>query len=102
MQPFGVQSLLSVANVQTRNHRIREGAMTNRKLNHKLWKIIYLLAIWAGLELGITLQAHSEVVHRVPQAKPVVEYRWKALDYYIHLLKMRELLYGRKREKNSF
>jgi hypothetical protein len=76
--------------------------MTNRNLNHKLWKIIYLLAIWAGLELGMTLQAHSEVLPKVPPAKPVVEYHRKVIQDYIHWLKLRELLYGRKREKNSF
>ena len=75
-----------------------------RPMNHRRFKLILLLAFWAGMELSMTIghAAHAEVVHSMPTPKPVVEYHWKALDYYIHLLKMRELLYGRKREKNSF
>src|ERR1044072_3282220 len=29
------------------------------KLNHRLWKLIYLLAIWIGLELGMTVHGQS-------------------------------------------
>jgi hypothetical protein len=38
-----------------------------------MWKIIYLLSIWAGLELGMSI-ARAETVNLVPAPKPVVEY----------------------------
>jgi|ERR1051325_8542125 hypothetical protein len=33
-----------------------------KPLNHRLFKLILLLAIWAGLELGMTLHGHSQTI----------------------------------------
>jgi hypothetical protein len=62
-----------------------------KPLNHRLWKIIYLLSIWVGLELGMTLQALGETVNRITP-KPVVEYTWRVLDYADHFYYMKDLL----------
>jgi hypothetical protein len=59
--------------------------------NKTIWKIIYLLSIWAGLELGMTL-AHAETVNLVPTPKPVVEYTWRIEEYVDHFYYMRDLL----------
>jgi hypothetical protein len=69
------------------------------KLNHRLWKLIYLLAIWAGMELGMTLHAHGEVTK--PTGKPIVEYHWKVLQNYNNLMRMRQMLYGKRKAKKE-
>jgi hypothetical protein len=61
-----------------------------KPLNHRLWKLIYLLAIWAGLELGATI--HAETVNQIPAPKPIVEYSWPVERYVDHFYYMKDLL----------
>jgi hypothetical protein len=63
--------------------------MRNKPLNHKLWKLVYLLAIWAGLELGMSVRA--ETVNQITQ-KPTVEYQWPVERYIDQFYYMRDLL----------
>jgi hypothetical protein len=69
-----------------------------KPLNHRRFKLILLLAFWVGMELSMTLHAHSEVTKQTE--KPTVEYRWKVLDYVEQLLKWRQMLYGKKTERS--
>jgi hypothetical protein len=68
-----------------------------KPLNHRRFKLILLLAFWVGMELSMTLHAHSEVTKQTE--KPTVKYHWKVLDYVEQLLKWRQMLYEPKKKK---
>jgi hypothetical protein len=36
--------------------------LTNQPVNHHLWRVLFLLAMWAGLELGATLHGHCQTI----------------------------------------
>lgn len=59
-------------------------------MNHRLFKLILLLAFWAGMELSMTF-AHAEISQPKPP-KPIVEYSWPVLRYADHFYHMRNLL----------
>jgi hypothetical protein len=71
-----------------------------KPLDHRRWKLIYLLTIL--LTLMFAPYGKADITNRQTE-KPIVEYHWKVLNYHNNLMRIRELMYGKtpKRQKTS-
>jgi hypothetical protein len=65
--------------------------IVNRPLNHRRWKLIYLLTIL--LSLMFAPIGKADITQ--PKTQERVEYHWPALQNYNNLMKMRQMLYGK-------
>lgn len=61
-----------------------------KPLNHRLWTLIYLLAMFLGLMVGPVFG------NEIQKVKPIdrIEYRNRMVENYYELLRLRRLLYG--------
>jgi hypothetical protein len=67
-------------------------SIQNKPLNHRRWKLIYLLVIL--LTLMFAPIGKADITNTVTRSERV-EYHWPALQNYINLLRVRQLLYGK-------
>jgi hypothetical protein len=91
---FTAAFLLSVVllTINLLGNRMKGVLMKSLKpMNHRLFKLVLLLAFWVGLEISMTI-GHAEVVHSMPASKPVVEYSWPVLANIDHWLYMKSLI----------
>lgn len=67
-------------------------SFVNKPLNHRRWKLVYLLVIL--LTLMFAPVGKADITNKVTRSERV-EYRWPVLQNYINLMRVRQLLYGK-------